>query len=76
MIKSTVEQMADPIGFEIGMSDDVIQASLINGLSRAFKNSMQEHQMNNQICAVVQRLDETSMKVILEMAEFIKLRNK
>lgn len=76
MIKSTVEQMADPIGFEIGMSDDVIQASLINGFSRAFKNSMQEHQMNNQICAVVQRLDETSMKVILEMAEFIKLRNK
>jgi hypothetical protein len=28
MIKSTVEKMANPIGFEIGASDDITQAEL------------------------------------------------
>lgn len=74
MIKSTVEKMADPIGFEIGNSDDVIQAALVNGLCRGLANSMDERSLSMQLCHIVEKLDNKSCSVILEMAEFIKLK--
>lgn len=35
MIKTSIEKLAEEIGFDIGMSDDVSQAKLINGGIRA-----------------------------------------
>lgn len=74
MIKSTVEKMADPIGFEIGASDDVIQAALINGLCRGLANSMNEHSLSMQLCHIVEKLDDKSCMVIKQLSEFVKLK--
>jgi hypothetical protein len=75
MIKSTIEKMADPIGFEIGASDDQTQSALLNGFCRGLANSIQEaHAYESQICALVEHLDSKSHAVIKEIAEFIKLK--
>jgi hypothetical protein len=42
MIKSSIEKISESIGFDIGMSDDVTQANLINGFCRALSNSIIE----------------------------------
>lgn len=74
MIKSTVEKMANPIGFDIGTSDDIIQADLLNGFCKGLSNSMQPSDLSMQICHIVEKLDSNSMKVISEISEFIKLK--
>lgn len=75
MIKSTVEKMADPIGFEIGMSDDVIQSDLINGFCRGLTNSIPDkHNLDMQICAIVEKLDKKSINIIKGLAEFVKTK--
>lgn len=73
MIKSTVEKMANPIGFEIGCSDDVTQAELINGFCRGLDNSIRDSEkFAMQMCYIADKLDKKSEKVLLELAEFIK----
>jgi len=74
MIKSTVEKMANPIGFEIGTSDDIVQSDLLNGFCKGLSNSMQPSDLSMQICHIVEKLDYNSMKVISEISEFIKLK--
>lgn len=74
MIKSTVEKLSDPIGFEIGMSDDVTQANLINGLSRGLANSMNDNALQSQLCSIVDKLDSKSHKVLKELVAFIDLK--
>lgn len=76
MIKSSIEKMANDIGFDIAMSDDVTQANLINGFCRGLSNSMVEHNLQTQLCYIVDKLDEKSMKIILDLAEFVNLKNK
>ena len=74
MIKSSVEKMADPIGFDIGMSDDETQAKLLNGFCRALKNSMQNYDLDMQICSIVEHLDNKSCEVIKAFNEFVILK--
>jgi len=77
MIKSTVEKMADPIGFEIGASDDVIQSSLLNGFCRGLSNSMtNDHDTDLQIVYIVEKLDSNAQNTLLNIAEFIKEKQK
>lgn len=75
MIRSTVSKMADPIGFEIGNSDDVTQADLMNGFCRGLKNScVPILNYESQLSAIVERLDDKSMKVIKDICEFIIIK--
>jgi hypothetical protein len=74
MIKSSVEKLADVIGFEIGMSDDVTQSNLIKGFCNGLANSMDDNKLGTQICYIVDKLDQKSFKVITEMAKFIELK--
>jgi hypothetical protein len=76
MIKSSIEKLSESIGYDIGMSDDLTQANLLNGLFNAFKNSMNEQQFQMQICYLVDKLNSKSVSCILEMAEFIKLKEQ
>ena len=77
MIKSTVEKMADPIGFEIGASDDVTQSALLNGFCRGLSNSMtNDHDHDSQICFIVDKLDINAENVLLNISEFIKEKQK
>ena len=76
MIKSSIEKISNDIGFDIGNSDDVTQANLLNGFCRALANSMNDHQLGMQLSCISDKLDAKSHKVIKELAEFIKLKEK
>jgi hypothetical protein len=75
MIKTSVEQLAEPIGFDIANSDDTVQADLLNGLARGFKLHS-EIELSRQLNYVVNGLTEDAEKFILELAEYVKLKNR
>ena len=76
MIKSTVENMANPIGFEIGSSDDNTQSSLINGFCRGLRNSIPDKsEYNTQLHYIADKLDKKSENVLIDLVEFIKAKN-
>jgi len=76
MIKSTIEKLSEPIGFEIGMSDDVVQSNLLNGFCRGLSNSMDDNKLNMQLCAIVDKLDAKTHNVLKGLVEFIEIKEK
>lgn len=73
MIKTSVQQLAEPIGFDIANSDDNVQGDLINGLGRGFK-TYNESSYNMQLAYLAERLDSNGESFILHLAEYIKLK--
>lgn len=73
MIKSSIEQLAEPIGFDIANSDDNVQSNLLNGLGKGFK-TYREEQYQMQLAYIVDKLKPETDKFILELSEFIKLK--
>ena len=73
MVKDIIEKMAEGIGFDIGTSDDVTQAKLLNGFCKGLINSMDDNKREMQICYFVDKLDAKSRKVIKEIVGFIEL---
>mgnify|MGYP003405309419 FL=1 len=76
MIKNSIEKLAAEIGFDIGNSDDITQANLINGLCKGLANSMNERKLEMQLCYVADKLDEKSRKILKGLVEFIELKEK
>ncbi|RLD69247.1 MAG: hypothetical protein DRI95_00715 [Bacteroidetes bacterium] len=77
MIKSSVEKIAGVIGFEIGASDDIVQADLINGFCAGLHNTNRDKRLlETQISYIVDKLDKKSEFILLELVEFIKVKNK
>jgi len=77
MIKSSIEKLAETIGFEIGTSDDITQALLLNGLCKGIHNSIpQKSDLDMQLCYISDKLDEKTEKVLTQLVEFIKLKNE
>jgi len=74
MIKTSIEKIAESIGFDIANSDDIVQSDLLNGLGRGFK-TYNDQQYNMQLAYIVEKLKPETDKFILELAEFIKLKN-
>ena len=75
MIKTSIEELAEPIGFDIGNSDNVVQGNLLNGFCRGLYNSMPDKlYREKQYSYIVDKLDAKAMDVLNEIAEFIKLR--
>lgn len=75
MTKSSIELIAENIGFDIANSDDQTQANLLNGLGNGLK-MMQTREFEMQLCYISKKLNSDSERLILELAEFIKLKNK
>lgn len=75
MIKTSIELLAEPIGFDIANSDDQVQANLFNGLGRGFK-TYNESNYNMQICYFSQKLNKDTQQFILDLAKYINLNNK
>lgn len=75
MIKTAIENLAEPIGFDIANSDDIVQSNLINGLARGFK-TYREEPYNMQLCYLSEKLNKDSEKLITDLYEFIQLKNK
>jgi hypothetical protein len=76
MIKSSIEKLSETIGFEIGTSDDVTQANLINGLCKGLANSMDDHKLDLQLCFIADKLDSKSSRVLKSLVAFIELKEK
>ena len=76
MIKTSIEKLAEEIGFDIGNSDDVTQSNLINGLCKGLNNSMGDHKLEMQLCYITDKLTPASEKILLAIVEFIKLKSK
>lgn len=75
MIKSSIELLADPIGFDIANSDDTVQGALLNGLGRGFK-TYKTDALQMQLCYLVEKLTPEAKKFITELNEFIKLKDE
>lgn len=77
MIKSSVEKLSEVIGFEIGTSDDVSQSNLLNGFCRGLNNSiLQKSDLDLQLCYIAEKLDENAENLLINLSEFIKIKNK
>ena len=75
MIKSSIEKLADTIGFEIGTSDDVTQAKLINGMCKGLSNSIpQKSDLDMQLCYITDKLDKKTEKVLIRASVMISGR--
>lgn len=74
-IKTSIEQLSEPIGFDISHSDDFVQSGLLNGLGRGFKQYPNDR-LEMQLCYVSQKLTKDAEDIILTLSEFIKLKNK
>jgi hypothetical protein len=73
MITTAVQQYAKAIGEEIGNSDDITQADLLNGFFEMFDHSIPDRTINEtQIAGVTRRLSPRSKKVLIRFAEFCK----
>ena len=75
MIKTSIEKMAKDIGFDIGNSDDEVQANLLNGFCKGLHDSMNDSKLQMQICYIADKLNPTTEKVLKEIVEFIKLKS-
>ena len=75
MIKTSIENLAEPIGFDIANSDDITQSNLLNGLGRGF-NTYNKENFDMQLCYVSQKIDKKAEKFILALAEFIESNTK
>jgi hypothetical protein len=73
MIKSSIEKLAYDIGFDIGNSDDVTQAKLLNGLSSGL-SKISDTGYEKQICYIAEHLTKESFKIIESLNEFVQLK--
>lgn len=77
MLKTSIENLAGEIGFDIGASDDVVQAKLLNGFCKGLNNSiLQERDLDLQICYIVDKLDANSLKILTKIQQFIETKIK
>lgn len=75
MIKTSIENLAEPIGFDIANSDDATQAALLNGLARGFK-TYNDHQYHLQLAYAVDKLSASAQTLVRDLAEYIKLKQQ
>jgi len=76
MIKTSVEKLSEEIGFDIGNSDDVTQANLLNGFCRGLRNSMNDQKLDTQLSYMVDKLKPEAHKVLKVLVDFIELKEK
>ena len=76
MIKTSIEKLAEEIGFDIGASDDVTQSNLLNGFCKGLSNCMDNQKLETQLCYVADKLTPQSEKVIEHLMEFIDLNRQ
>lgn len=71
MIKTSIEKISRDIGFDIGNSDDQVQANLLNGLGDAFGNYSHQN-AHTQICYVSDKLNQNAINLIKLLHEYVK----
>ena len=76
MIKTSIEKLANGIGFDIALSNDETQADLLNGFFEGLANSMQDENKQTQLCYIADKLTPKTMKTIGDLMAFIELKEK
>lgn len=72
MIKTSIEKLAEEIGFDIAQSDNVTQANLLNGFCKGLANSMDEHCLEMQLCYIVEELNTKTSNVLKRLVKFLE----
>lgn len=75
MIRTAINDLAESIGFDIGMGDDRAQSDLLNGFARALSGSMNDNDRDRQICYFVDKLTPQAREVMREIAEYCNLKD-
>jgi len=77
MIKTSIEKLAEEIGFDIGASDDLTQAKLLNGFCKGLHNSMtDDNHRDLQLCYVAEKLNPKSKLIISKLNEFLSVKDE
>ena len=71
-VVSSVEKMAEDIGFDIANSDNITQAKLFNGFSKGWRLLMNNNEIDMQICYMVNELEPEAKNILVKIAEFCK----
>jgi hypothetical protein len=71
-VRTAVEQLAEPIGKEIGMADDHTQAALLNGFAGMMKAAC-GREIETQLCWISDKLSPAAKDVIVRLARFCEL---
>ena len=69
-ILSASEQMARPIGEEIGASNDVAQAALLNGFCEMLNRTCEASRRDMQIAFFTSKLSPITRSVLVTIAAF------
>lgn len=70
MIKTSVELMAEAIGFDIANSDDHTQANLLNGLGKGF-HTYNDRNYDMQLAYVNTKLTPHAKEFIRKLADYV-----
>lgn len=71
-VQTAVEQLAFPIGREIGASTDKVQADLLNGFAEMLESSCgNQSAIDRQLCFIHDKLNRNARRVIKQLSEFI-----
>lgn len=68
-ITTSIEKLANDIGFDVANSTDVVQADLLNGLGRGF-HGWAEANMDMQLCYLTQHLTPEAKKFIKMLNDY------
>lgn len=71
MVKTSIELIANNIGFDIANSDDRVQADLLNGLGRGFKIYLDQNK-HTQVAYIVQHLTPEAKELLKLINDYIK----
>lgn len=74
MIKTSIEKLAEEIGFDIANSDDETQAKLLNGFCKGLANSMDKNHLDMQLCYIADKLDKKTSNVLKQLIKFLELK--
>ena len=75
MTTKSIEKMAHDIGFDIGQSNDIAQADLLNGLGEGL-SYLSKLDYATQLVYVTRELTKSALRMIGELHEFAELKEQ
>lgn len=70
-IKTSVEKMSRDIGFDIGNSDDIVQANLLNGFTDAL-STLSRADLDMQLIYIADKLSSNSIRILNKLVDFLE----
>lgn len=67
---TSIERIAEPIGFDLGHSDSKVQGDLLNGFARGLSAGLQPGDVATQCAYIAEELTEPAKALLIELAGF------